>query len=52
MSRVPTYRFRKTEKQLCKDFECMCDWFVDNKISIPFGEDKTRSILFAGKCRI
>ena len=27
----------------------MCDWFVDNKLSINFGEDKTMSILFAGK---
>ena len=27
----------------------MCDWIVDNKLSIHFGEDKTKSILFASK---
>ena len=27
----------------------ICDWFVDNKLSIYFGEDKTKSILFASK---
>ena len=26
-------------------------WFVDNKLSIHFGEDKTKSILFASKRR-
>ena len=40
------------EKQLNKDFENVCDWFVDNKLSIHFGEDKTKSILFASKRRI
>ena len=27
------------EKQLNEDFENLCDWFVDNKLSIHFGED-------------
>ena len=27
----------------------MCDWFVDNKLNIHFGEDKTISILFASQ---
>ena len=40
------------EKQLNKDFEIVCDWFVDNKLSIHFGEDKTKSIPFASKCKI
>ena len=40
------------EKQLNKDFENVCDWFVDNKLSIHFGEDKTESILFASKRKI
>ena len=35
------------EKQLNEDFANICDWFVDNKLSIHFGEDKTKSILFA-----
>ena len=33
------------EKQLNKDFEIVCDWFVDNKLSIHFGGgDKAKSI--------
>ena len=39
------------EKHLNKDFENICDWFVDNKLIIHFGEDKTKSILFASKQR-
>ena len=35
------------EQQLNKNFSNICDWFVDNKLSIHFGEDKTKSILFA-----
>ena len=27
----------------------ICDWFADNKLSIYFGDDKTKSILFASK---
>ena len=42
------------EKQLNEDFAHICDWFVDNKLSIHFGEDKTlvKSILFASKSKI
>ena len=40
------------EKQLNKDFANICDWFVGNKLSIYFGEDKTKSILFASKRKI
>ena len=39
------------EKQLNKEFENIYDWFVDNKLSIHFGEDNTKSILFASKRR-
>ena len=39
------------EKQLNEDFENLYDWFVDNKLSIHFGEDKTKFILFASKRR-
>ena len=28
------------------------DWFVDNKLSIHFDEDKTKSILFVSKLKI
>ena len=38
------------KKQLTKDFSNICDWFVDNKhISLHFGEDKTKSVLFSSK---
>ena len=37
------------EKQLTKDVSNIYDWFVDNKLSIPLGDDKTKSILFSSK---
>ena len=37
------------ENQLTEYFCNLCDWFVDNKLSIEFSEDKTKSILFASK---
>ena len=40
------------EKQLNKDFENVCDWFFDNILTIHFGEDKTKFILFASKRKI
>ena len=40
------------EEQLNNDFENVCDWFVDNNLSIHFGEDKTKSILFTTKRKI
>ena len=36
---------------LTKNFSNICDWFVDNKLSIHFGEDKTKPILFSTKNR-
>ena len=30
----------------------LCDWFINNKLSIYFGEDKTESILFGTKFNI
>ena len=39
------------EKRLNEDFENLCDWFADNKLSIHFSEDKTKSFLFASKRR-
>ena len=37
--------------KLNTEFNNLCDWFVENKLSIHFGEDKTKSILFSGKNR-
>ena len=39
------------KKILNEDFENICDWFVDNKLSIHFGDDKTKSVLFTTKWR-
>ena len=35
------------ESALNKNFSMLCDWFVDNKLSIDFGEDKTKLYLAA-----
>ena len=43
---------KEIEKQLNEDFANLCDWFVENKLSIHFGEDKTKSILFATKMKV
>ena len=42
----------ETEVVLNKNFSKLCDWFVDNKLSIHFGEDKTKSILFCSKDKL
>ena len=34
------------EQQLNKNFNPLCEWFIDNKLSLHFGEEKTKSILF------
>ena len=39
------------EKQLNRDFTNTCEWFVDDRLSIHFGED-TKSLLFASKHKI
>lgn len=46
----------KSEKtiseNLSRNFASICDWFVDNKLSIHFGEDKTKCILFSPKSKL
>ena len=39
----------KIDTTLNRNFNSLCDWFLENKISIHFGEDKTKSILFGRK---
>ena len=39
----------KTENQLNEDFCNIFNWFADNNLRIHFGEDKTKSMLFASK---
>ena len=41
----------KIKRQLNEDFENLCDWLVDNKLNIHFGENKTKSTLFSRKRR-
>ena len=43
---------KEIEIQLNKNFSLICDCFVDNKLSIHFGEDKTKSILFSSKRKV
>ena len=43
---------KEIEKVLNKNFSDLCDWFVDNKLSIHFGEDKTKCVLFASKNKV
>ena len=40
------------KKQLKGDFKNICEWFVDNRLSIHFGEDKTKSLLFTSKLKV
>ena len=55
MHRIVVFRIKNVkdiENQLNEDFANICDWFVDNKLTIHFDEDKTKSILFSSKHRI
>ena len=36
------------ERNLNYDFNSLWEWFINNKLSIHFVEDKTKSILFKG----
>ena len=42
----------ETETALTKNFSMLCDWSVDHKLSIYFGEDKARSMLSGSKHKI
>ena len=42
----------KIEKQLLRDFSSLCNWFVDNKLSVHFSQDKTKSISFGTKHKL
>ena len=41
----------RIKKELTKNFSNICNWFVDSKLSIYFGEAKTKSILFSTKTK-
>ena len=40
---------KSIEGQLKKDFNSLCNWFIDKKLSIHFREEKIKYILFATK---
>lgn len=37
---------KRIKKEIVQNFPKKCHWFVDNKLSISFGEDKTKSFRF------
>ena len=37
------------EENLNRNFNSLCDWFVENKLSLHFREDKTNRIIFGTK---
>ena len=43
---------KTTEEHLNRGFSTLLDWFVDNKLSVYFGKDKTKFILFPPKHRL
>ena len=43
---------KKIDKLLSKDLENICNWSVENELSIYFGEDKIKLILAASQCKI
>ena len=38
--------------KLNSDFNSLCEWLVDNKLSIHLGGDKTKSIMFTSRNKI
>ena len=40
------------EKQLLRDFSGLFDWFVDNKLSVHFRQNKTKPILVGPKHKL
>ena len=51
----PTFQHKdahKIEHQLNKDFANLCKWFVDNKLSVRLGEEKTKCTLFGLKLKL
>ena len=42
----------KIEHELNKDLANSCEWFINNKLSIHLGEDKTKCIFFGSKLKL
>ena len=39
----------KIEKVLNKEFSSLCEWFLDDKLSLHFGDDETKTIALSQK---
>ena len=46
MFHIQLENVKEIEDQMNLNFSSLCDWFIDNKLSIHLGEDKTKSIFF------
>ena len=40
------------EKQLLREFSCLCDWFVDDNLSVHFGPRQKKINLFSTKRKV
>ena len=43
---------KEIDEKLIQNFNSLCDWLVENKLSIHLGEEKTKSILFGSKRKL
>ena len=43
---------KEIKDQLNLNFSSLCDWFINNKLSIHLGKDKAKSIPFGTKLNI
>jgi len=43
---------KEIDENLNKNFNSLCDWLVENKMSIHLGKEKTKSILFGSKRKL
>ena len=52
MFHIQLENVKEIEDQMNLNFSSLCDWFIDNKLSIHLGEDKTKSIFSGTKFNI
>ena len=47
-----TFQHKDVQTIEHKDFANLCEWFVENKLNIHLGEEKTKCILFGSKLKL
>ena len=52
ISHIPTCKCERNWRSIDLNFSSLCDWFINNKLSIYLVKDKTKSILFGTKLNI